>query len=190
MCKCHNYWFFYSWLDAFFRNKCCFDEEWDEYLGKCKSCKPGYYKFNCNHTCQLPHFGYGCQSTCDCPDDECDFANGCPKKETSEGVYLQDVKDLSATPFTMDTLGNLTTDLRGAKDSMLLEHLRAWFSTNNISILIVSIVGLILITVAILFTRKVIRNTFSKRRRKNCYECPNDRLSEPVHYEMISNIVV
>lgn len=96
----------------------------------------------------------------------------------------------SATPFTMETLGNLTTDLRGAKDSILLEHLRAWFSTNNISILIVSIVGLILITVAILFTGKVIHNIFSKRRRKNCYECPNDRLSEPVHYEMISNIVV
>lgn len=112
------------------------------------------------------------------------------EKETSEGVYLQDVKDLSASPFTMETLGNLTTDLRGAKDSILLEHLRAWFSTNNISILIVSIVGLILITVAILFTGKVIHNIFSKRRRKNCYECPNDRLSEPVHYEMISNIVV
>lgn len=43
-------------------------------------CKPGYYKFNCNHTCQLPHFVYGCQSTCDCPDDECDFANGCPSR--------------------------------------------------------------------------------------------------------------
>lgn len=41
-------------------------------------CKPGFYGFNCNHTCPSPYFGIGCQFTCDCPVDEFDFADGCP----------------------------------------------------------------------------------------------------------------
>ncbi|XP_052679833.1 multiple epidermal growth factor-like domains protein 10 [Crassostrea angulata] len=171
--------------------KCCLDEEWDEFLGKCRSCKPGYFSFNCNQTCKLPFYGIGCQSKCDCPDDKCDFAKGCPEKETSGDVYIpDDVKDSSTTSFTMETMGNLTNDMKRDKDSILLEHSRTWFSTKNISILIFSVVGLILITIAILFTRKVILKIYSERRRKKCYECPTDRLSEPVHYEVISNIVV
>lgn len=64
------------------------------------------------------------------------------KKETSEDIYLQDdVKDSRATSFTMETMGNLTNDIRGAKDYILLEHFRNWFSTKNISIVIVYVVG-------------------------------------------------
>lgn len=113
------------------------------------------------------------------------------EKETSGDVYIQDdVKDSSTTSFTKETMGNLTNDMKGDKDSILLEHSRTWFSTKNISILIFSVVGLILITIAILFTRKVILKIYSERRRKKCNECPTDRLSEPVHYEVISNIAV
>lgn len=90
----------------------------------------------------------------------------------------------------METMGNLTNVMKGDKDSILLEHFRTWFSTKNISILIFSVVGLILITIAILFTRKVILKIYSERRIKIFYECPTDRLSVPVHYEVISNIVV
>lgn len=71
----------------------------------------------------------------------------------------------------------------------MLEHFRAWFSTKNMSILIVSIVGLILITIASMYTRKVI-HIYSKRRRKKCYECSSDRLPEPAHYEVISIVEV
>ncbi|XP_052677053.1 multiple epidermal growth factor-like domains protein 10 [Crassostrea angulata] len=171
--------------------KCCSDGKWDEFLGKCKSCKPGYFGLNCNQTCPLPFYGIGCQHKCDCPDDKCDFVKGCPEKETSEDIYIQDdVKDSSATSFTLEITGNVTIDVTGANESILLDHFRTWFSTKNISILIVSVVGLILITIAILFTRKVILKIYSKRQRKQCYECPSDRLSEPVHYEVISNIVV
>lgn len=113
------------------------------------------------------------------------------EKETSGDVYIpDDVKDSSTTSFTMETMGNLTNDMKGAKDSILLEHFRTRFSTKNISILIFVVVGLILITIAILFTRKVMLKIYSERRRKKCYECPNDRLSEPVHYEVISNVEV
>ncbi|XP_052676665.1 uncharacterized protein LOC128158033, partial [Crassostrea angulata] len=154
-------------------------------------CKPGYFSFNCNQTCKLPFYGIGCQHKCDCPDDKCDFAKGCPEKETSEDIYIQDdVKDSSATSFTLEITGNVTIDVTGANESILLDHFRTWFSTKNISILIVSVVGLILITISILFTRKVILKIYFKRQRKKSYECPNDRLSEPVHYEVISNIVV
>uniref|UniRef100_A0A8W8LPN0 Uncharacterized protein n=1 Tax=Magallana gigas TaxID=29159 RepID=A0A8W8LPN0_MAGGI len=59
-------------------NNCCEDYEWDEILGNCTRCKPGFYGINCNKTCRYPHFGYACQQNCSqCSEEVCDFAKGC-----------------------------------------------------------------------------------------------------------------
>lgn len=106
------------------------------------------------------------------------------------------MKDYRPTPINikssiiMENISNLTNDIGRAKGTNLLEQLRSWFNTNNTSLTIICIVGLVLITIIIYFTRKVIHNRYSPKRRKDSYQCSNDRLSEPVHYEVISNTVV
>uniref|UniRef100_A0A8W8LPM3 Uncharacterized protein n=1 Tax=Magallana gigas TaxID=29159 RepID=A0A8W8LPM3_MAGGI len=83
-------------------NDCCSDYEWDEILGNCTRCKPGFYGTNCNNTCRYPNFGYACQQTCSCSKDVCDFAKGCSKDETTNEVYAKDdVRDFIASPFNI-----------------------------------------------------------------------------------------
>lgn len=100
-------------------NNCCEDYEWDEILGNCTRCKPGFYGINCNKTCRYPHFGYACQQNCSqCSEEVCDFAKGCSKDETTNEVHAKDdVRHYRATPFnisssiTMNNMGNLTPDI-------------------------------------------------------------------------------
>nr|XP_011442435.2 uncharacterized protein LOC105338848 isoform X1 [Crassostrea gigas] len=175
-------------------NNCCEDYEWDEILGNCTRCKPGIYGINCNRTCTYPHFGYGCQQICNCSKEVCDFAKGCSKDDTTNEVYAKDVvRDYRATPFnisfsiTMDNIGNPTIDIERPRGDVFLERFRTWFNTHSMSITMICIVGLVLIALLIIFIRKMIHKRHSQ---KHSYQCPNDRLSEPVHYEVISNVVV
>lgn len=159
-------------------NTCCDGYEWDEVLGQCIRCKPGSFGLKCNKTCQYPHFGDGCQHSCSCSKELCDIEEGCLKNDTTKDFYTKDdVKDYRPTPINI-------------RSTNLLEQFRSWFNKKTTSLTIICIVGLVLITIIIYFTRKVIHNRYSPKRRKNSYQCPNDRLSEPVHYEMISNTVV
>lgn len=114
--------------------------------------------------------------------------------ETTIDVYaIDDVKDNKATPIniissiTMDNMGNLTLDLERSKDIVFLEGFKTWFYTNGMSITMICIVGLVLIALIIIFTCKVIHKRYSQ---KHIYQCPNNILPEPAHYEVISNIVV
>lgn len=114
--------------------------------------------------------------------------------ETIIDVYaIDDVKDNKATPIniissiTIGDMGNLTLDLERSKDTVFLEGLRTWFYTNGMSITMICIVVLVLIALIIIFTRKVIHIRYSQ---KHTYQSPNNILSEPAHYEVISNIVV
>lgn len=66
----------------------------------------------------------------------------------------------------MENIGNLTNDIGRAKDTNFLEQLRSWFNTNNTSLTIICIVGLVLITIIIYFTRKVIHNRYSQSEEK------------------------
>lgn len=72
-------------------------------------------------------------------------------------------------------------------DGVFLERFRTWITTNIMSLIMIGIVGLVFIALLIIFTRKMIHKRNSQ---KHSYQCPNNRLSEPVHYEVISNIVV
>lgn len=172
-------------------NNCCTDYKWDESLGNCTGCKPGFYGINCNKTCPYPHFGHACQHNCSqkCSKEVCDFAKGCSKDDTTNEVYAKDgVRDYRATPFnisfsvTMDNMGNLTLDIEISRDDVFLERFRTWFNTPSMSITMICIVGLVFIALLIIFIRKMIHKRHSQ---KHSYQCPNDRLSEPVHYEVI-----
>lgn len=63
----------------------------------------------------------------------------------------------------MENIGNLTNDIGRAKNTNFLEQLRSWFNTNNTSLTIICIVGLVLITIIIYFTRKVIHNRYEEK---------------------------
>lgn len=176
-------------------NNCCTDYEWDRILGNCTRSKPGFYGINCNKTCPYPSFGYGCQKNCSqkCSKEVCDFAKGCSNETTNEVYAKDDVRDYRATPFnisssiTMNNMGNLNPDIEGSSDDVFLERLRTWFNSNSMSITMICIVGLVLIALLIIFVRKI---THKRHSQKHSYQCPNDRLSEPVHYEVTSNLAV
>lgn len=136
--------------NSFRDNTCCDGYEWDEVLGQCKRCKPGSYGLNCNKTCQYPYFGNGCQHSCSCSKELCDIEEGCLKNDTTKDVYTKDdVKDYRPTPINikssiiMENIGNLTNDIGRAKNTNFLEQLRSWFNTNNTSLTIICIVGLV-----------------------------------------------
>ena len=84
-------------------------------------------------------------------------------------------------------MGNLNPDIEGSSDDVFLERLRTWFNSNSMSITMICIVGLVLIALLIIFVRKI---THKRHSQKHSYQCPNDRLSEPVHYEVTSNLAV
>lgn len=114
------------------------------------------------------------------------------EEETTNEVYAKDdVRDYRATPFnisssiTMNNMGNLTPDIEGSSDDVFLERLRTWLNSNSMSITMICIVGLVLIALLIIFVRKIKRHS-----QKHNYQCPNDRLSDSAHYEMISNKAV
>lgn len=114
--------------------------------------------------------------------------------DTTNEIYAKDgVRDYRATPFnisssvTMDNMGNSTLDLERSRGDVFLERFTTWFNTHSMSTTMICIVGLVLIALLIIFIRKIIHKTHSQ---KHSYQCPNERLSEPVHYEVISNVVV
>ncbi|XP_052677389.1 multiple epidermal growth factor-like domains protein 10 [Crassostrea angulata] len=151
-------------------NNCCVDYEWDEILGNCTRCKPGFYRINCNKTCPYPLFGYGCQQMCNCSNEVCDFTIGCSKDETTNEVYAKDdVRDYRATPFnilssfTMDNMSNLTLNIENSKDIVSLERFRTWFNSNSMSITMICIVVLVLIALLIIFIRKMIHKRNSQK---------------------------
>lgn len=110
---------------------------------------------------------------------------------TNEVYATDDVREYRATPFnisssiTMNNMGNLTPDIERSRSDVFLEQLRTWFNSNSMSITIICIVGLVLIALLIIFVRKIKRHS-----QKHNYQCPNDRLSDSAHYEMISNKAV
>ncbi|XP_052680454.1 uncharacterized protein LOC128161252 [Crassostrea angulata] len=90
-------------------------------------------------------------------------------------------------------MDNKTVEISKPKETLFHGILSTLFNTNNMSIMIVSVVGLILITLMFVFAYKLIRKKCSQRRILNCHNkenLPGDSMHEPVHYEEILNITV
>ena len=80
----------------------------DQYLNNLilsTECLPGYIGPECSYLCTYPHFGDECRQICKCPEELCDFVNGC-KTISSESTckHLKSIQykiydDVSKNPF-------------------------------------------------------------------------------------------
>lgn len=105
--------------------------------------------------------------------------------------------EMDSKTAKMDTkiveMDNKTVEISQSKKTLFQGTLGTLFNTNNMSIMVVSVVGLILITLMIVFAYKQIRKKCSQRCILNCHNkgnLPDDSMQEPVHYEEILNITV
>ncbi|XP_056014857.1 platelet endothelial aggregation receptor 1-like isoform X1 [Ostrea edulis] len=69
-------------------NDCCAETIWNETLGRCIGCMPGYFGQYCNITCEYPRYGMRCMGKCDCEQDRCNFVTGCPDYEPTTMLKL------------------------------------------------------------------------------------------------------
>lgn len=198
--------------------QCCSGYEWNNMLRKCIKCKPGFYGINCSMTCLLPYYGEGCQQECVCSkEEECDISIGCQKKSTttittnttttaatttkttrfyttgkrSITTYDHDNFKTSLNKATSDYTTLETTRL-STKESKLPDSTTALFNPKNMLFMAIFVVGLILVTLFIVYLFRMICKRCSARRDVKCYnkgECPRNRLPESIQYEEISNVL-
>lgn len=158
-----------------------------------------------------PYFGVGCQQNCSCRKEQCDLSVGCSTmgnktvkmdSKTSE----MDIKtaEMDTKTFEMDSktaemdnktveMDNKNVEISKPKETLFQDILGTLFNTNSMAIMVVFVVGLILITLMIVFAYKQIRKKCSQRCILNCHnkeKLPDDSMQEPVHYEEILNITV
>ncbi|XP_048769613.1 multiple epidermal growth factor-like domains protein 10 [Ostrea edulis] len=69
------------------RNKsphgCCPQTVWNETLGICAACEPGYIGGYCNESCEYPYHGWNCRKMCSCNRSMCHYLTGCQSLEIS-----------------------------------------------------------------------------------------------------------
>lgn len=85
-------------------------------------------------------------------------------------------------------MDNKTVEISKPKETLFHDTLGTLFNTNNMPLMVVSVVSLILIPIVIVFAYKLIRKICSQRRIFNCHnkeKLPDDGMQEPVHYEEI-----
>lgn len=78
------------------------------------------------------------------------------------------------------------------KDTKLPDSSTALFSPMNVFFMAIFGVGLILVTLFIVYLFKMICKRCSARRDGKCFnkgECPTNRLPESIHYDVISNVL-
>ncbi|XP_078324918.1 uncharacterized protein LOC111102359 isoform X1 [Crassostrea virginica] len=65
---------------------CCDGYMFNDTLGECTACKPGYFGVNCSMSCPPKLYGLRCQLRCNCSEDECDLVLGCVKNNATNTV--------------------------------------------------------------------------------------------------------
>ncbi|XP_062581947.1 uncharacterized protein LOC134243731 isoform X2 [Saccostrea cucullata] len=182
--------------------ECCSGYKWDEIFKNCTKCRPGYFGVNCAQSCAYPSYGDGCQQECKCQREECSVSSGCTGETTT---YLHTTKQttmktemstvnrifLSTSTITEKDAG-IYTSSRSVTQKITSNSPQTLFTTQNFLIMGIFGVGLILLTLCIVFLCKCICRKFSSKRRlrsKTDAKCPNSALEE-IHYEEISNISI
>lgn len=90
------------------------------------------------------------------------------------------------------TTRNLDITRLSTKEITLSDSSTALFSPKNMLFMAIFVVGLILVTLFIVYLFRIICKRCSAKLDVNCYnkgECPTIRLPESMHYEEISNVV-
>ncbi|XP_048771502.2 multiple epidermal growth factor-like domains protein 10 [Ostrea edulis] len=91
---------------------CCAETIWNETLGRCTGCMPGYFGQYCNKTCEYPRYGMRCMKKCECEQDRCNFVTGCPHQEfavlfTSQATdYSMEMQRADSDNSTNKPIGN------------------------------------------------------------------------------------
>ncbi|XP_061179172.1 uncharacterized protein LOC133187787 isoform X2 [Saccostrea echinata] len=178
--------------------ECCSGYKWDENFKNCTKCIPGYFGVNCAQSCKYPSFGDGCQQECKCREEECSVAWGCTEKITTQ---LYTTKQ-TTMKFGMSTENGIFVSIITEKgvvnhtsgESVMpkatIKSSDTLFTTRNLLMMGIFGVGLILVTLFVVFTCKFICKKLSSKRRlrlKTNASCPIS-VQEEIHYEEISNI--
>lgn len=92
----------------------------------------------------------------------------------------------------IDTTRNLDITRLSTKEITLSDSSTALFNPKNMLFMAIFVVGLILVTLFIVYLFKMICKRCSAKRDIRCYnkgECPANSLPESIHYEEISNVL-
>ncbi|XP_062615175.1 uncharacterized protein LOC134276915 [Saccostrea cucullata] len=79
---------------------CCNGYRWDERIGMCTKCSPGFTGLDCLQKCWYPQYGENCKWTCLCDVSLCDNVLGCD--------YSTKIMKSTAEPTTAQILQNRT----------------------------------------------------------------------------------
>lgn len=94
--------------------------------------------------------------------------------------------------ISIDTTRNLEITRFSTKEITLSDSSTALFNPKNMLFMAIFVVGLILVTLVIVYLFRMICKRCSAKRDVKCYnkgECPANNLPESIHYEEISNVV-
>lgn len=120
---------------------------------------------------------------------------------TTTGKYIKrstttsdhNVKISSATiAISIDATRNLEITRLSTKEITLSDSSTALFNPKNMLFMAIFVVGLIFVTLFIVYLFRMICKRCSARRDIKCYnkgECPTNSLPESIHYEEISNVL-
>ncbi|XP_048771497.2 uncharacterized protein LOC125677461 isoform X2 [Ostrea edulis] len=160
-------------------NGCCSGTIWNETLGKCTGCMPGYFDQYCNKTCEYPRYGMRCMGKCDCEQDICNIVTGCPKYESSTILELSTFiikEDKSTNPLL-----NNSTQKKNASLTVYSIHKK------SILVPVTLVLGSVLIGVCILYA---IIYLLEKGKIKGPTESLSTPFKEDGLYEQIDEIAI
>lgn len=111
------------------------------------------------------------------------------KRSTITSDY--NVKISSATiAISIDTTRPLVITRHSTKEITLSDSSTALFNPKNMLFMAIFVVGLILVTLVVVFLfRMICKRCSAKRECYNKSECPANSLPESIHYEEISNVL-
>ncbi|XP_048771029.2 uncharacterized protein LOC125677095 [Ostrea edulis] len=152
---------------------CCAETIWNETLGRCTGCMPGYLGQYCNETCEYPRYGMRCMKKCVCEQDTCNFVTGCPHQESS--TILEHSSSIPGEGKPTEPIFKEDEYVSSTVQSNKRE---------SILVPIISVLGSILIGVGILYAIIYLYE------RKKVTGPPEFSSTQTKHYEQIDEIAI